>query len=111
MIGATNRPFDLDEAALRRLTKRIYIGLPDFEARRGQILKLLAGVRYSLSDSRLDKIVAATEGYSCADLTAVVKDVAMAPLRDVPADKLLTMQDADLRPIVGADFYKTLKEF
>ena len=49
VIGATNRPFDLDEAALRRLARRIYIGLPDAEAREGQINKLLATVKSAIS--------------------------------------------------------------
>jgi SpoVK/Ycf46/Vps4 family AAA+-type ATPase len=50
VIAATNRPFDLDEAALRRLTKRIYIGLPDKEARLGLIKKLITQVDTNLSD-------------------------------------------------------------
>ena len=39
----------------------------------------------------MDKIVDRTEGYSSADLTAVIKDVAMAPLREISTEKLLTM--------------------
>ena len=82
-MGATNRPFDLDEAALRRLTKRIYIGLPDKEARKGQILKLLKTVTYDISNYRMEQIVDQTQGYSSADLTALVKDVAMHPVREI----------------------------
>lgn len=33
VIGATNRPQELDEAARRRFTKRLYIPLPVFEVR------------------------------------------------------------------------------
>lgn len=83
MIGATNRPFDLDEAALRRLTKRIYITLPDGKARVGAILKLLKQVKFKLSNDDLLKLDKLTQGYSFADMNAIVKDAAMGPIRDL----------------------------
>ena len=49
VMGATNRPFDLDEAALRRMTKRIYIGLPDLAAREAQIKKMISTVKHNIS--------------------------------------------------------------
>jgi len=42
IMGATNLPWELDEAVLRRLVKRIYIPLPDEEARSGLINTLFA---------------------------------------------------------------------
>jgi len=41
VIGATNRPQDLDEAARRRFVKRLYVPLPDYEARETLIKGLL----------------------------------------------------------------------
>lgn len=82
VIGATNRPMDLDEAALRRLTKRIYITLPDEVARKGAILKLLKEVNFKLTKQEMHSIIGMTASYSFADLNAVIKDSAMGPIRD-----------------------------
>jgi SpoVK/Ycf46/Vps4 family AAA+-type ATPase len=51
-----------------------------------------------------------SDRYSSADLTAVVKDAAMAPLRDLPAGKtILNIHPSELRPVTIQDFMKAFK--
>ena len=56
------RPQEIDEAARRRLVKRLYIPLPDPGARHQIIHNLLSQQSYSLSDKDLATIVSSTEG-------------------------------------------------
>jgi SpoVK/Ycf46/Vps4 family AAA+-type ATPase len=71
LIGATNRPQELDEAARRRMVKRLYIPLPDDKGRRALVKHLLQQQEHGLTDADVDDIVAATKGYSGSDLTAL----------------------------------------
>lgn len=83
VIGATNRPQDIDEAARRRLVKRLYIALPDAEARQDIIQRLLnnQGLKHSLTTEDLKSIVEATDGYSGSDMHALCREAAMGPIR------------------------------
>ena len=106
VIGATNRPFDLDEAALRRLTKRIFITLPDAEARLGSILKLVEKVGSQLNSNEKQMLCALTENYSFADLKAIVKDAAMGPVRDLHKNgsSIAKLDKDSLRSVNFQDF-------
>ncbi|KAL5980996.1 hypothetical protein ACLOJK_028916 [Asimina triloba] len=69
ILGATNRPFDLDDAVIRRLPRRIYVDLPDAENRM-KILKVIMGQENLEGDFHFDELANATEGYSGSDLKA-----------------------------------------
>ena len=117
IIGATNRPMDLDEAALRRLTKRIYITLPDPAARKGAILKLLEQAKYDLTTYEIRHVVQKTENFSFADINAVIKDSAMGPIRDLQKtgefnpDKIMNLDTKQLRPVNFNDVMESLSKF
>lgn len=81
VLGATNRPQELDEAALRRFTKRVYVTLPDLATREHLIQSLLAKQGCQLPSDIVRNLAVYTDGYSGSDLTALAKDAALEPIR------------------------------
>jgi transitional endoplasmic reticulum ATPase len=80
VVGATNRPDQLDPALLRggRLSRTIFLGLPD-ETGRLAMLKLHTA-RMPTVGVRLDELAAATDGFSPADLKSLAQEAALAAM-------------------------------
>ncbi|CAK9156173.1 unnamed protein product [Ilex paraguariensis] len=80
VLAATNLPWELDAAMLRRLEKRILVPLPEPEARRAMFEELLPSVP---GEDKLpyDLLMERTNGYSGSDIRLVCKEAAMQPLR------------------------------
>lgn len=81
VIGATNRPQELDEAVRRRFVRRIYVSLPVAKARQLIIQKLIQQIHHNLSDAQIEELAKLTEGYSGADMDSLCRYAAMQPLR------------------------------
>ncbi|XP_011034651.1 PREDICTED: spastin [Populus euphratica] len=107
VIGATNKPQELDDAVLRRLVKRIYVPLPDGNVRRVLLKHKLKGQAFSLPGGDLEKLVRETEGYSGSDLQALCEEAAMMPIRELGAN-ILTVKANQVRPLRYEDFQKAL---
>ncbi|XP_022669572.1 fidgetin-like protein 1 [Varroa jacobsoni] len=111
IIGATNRPQELDEAARRRMVKRIYIPLPTTKARRLIAQKLLSSIDHSINDAELDVIAQRTNGYSGADVDNLCREAAMMPVRQLHDDSsdLSSLTLDNIRPVVLGDFLAALR--
>jgi SpoVK/Ycf46/Vps4 family AAA+-type ATPase len=81
VLAATNRPFDLDDAVLRRMPRRILIDLPD-AANRKKILKLLLKNEELGSDFNIDQLAADTDGFTGSDLKHLCIAAAYQPIRE-----------------------------
>ncbi|KAF4043475.1 ATPase family associated domain-containing protein lid 3 [Phytophthora infestans] len=88
LLAATNLPWELDEAMRRRLTKRVYIPLPEAAARRA-LFELNLGRIDLASDVKLDKLVEETEGYSGDDITNLCETAKRMPVKRVYTPELL----------------------
>ena len=108
VIGATNRPQELDEAARRRFTKRLYIPLPAENDRRVLLNVMLKKNNHRLTEADVDKLAKETNGFSGADLKALCTDAAMGPIRQL-GSRALEINIKDVPPISFKHFKRSLK--
>eukprot|EP01027_Heterolobosea_sp_BB2_P011145 GEZU01016248.1.p1 GENE.GEZU01016248.1~~GEZU01016248.1.p1 ORF type:complete len:239 (-),score=56.02 GEZU01016248.1:241-957(-) len=81
VLAATNIPWGLDSAIRRRFEKRIYIPLPDTEARKALFKLHIGSTLAQLTEQDYNELAAQTEGYSGSDLSIVVRNALMEPIR------------------------------
>ncbi|EEF44701.1 katanin p60 ATPase-containing subunit A1 [Ricinus communis] len=115
VLAATNFPWDIDEALRRRLEKRIYIPLPNFESRKELIRINLKTVEVA-ADVNIDEVARRTEGYSGDDLTNVCRDASLNGMRRKIAgktrDEIKNMPKDEISkdPVAMCDFEEALQK-
>jgi transitional endoplasmic reticulum ATPase len=102
LLGATNRPWDLDPAAMRhgRFGEHIYVSLPDRPARRYILDATLSTVPLE-PDVDLEAIAERTTGFSGADLQGLVDRII-----DPAFDR--AMQSGQSTPVTLSDVERAL---
>ncbi|VEU40543.1 unnamed protein product [Pseudo-nitzschia multistriata] len=81
VLGATNIPWELDAAIRRRFEKRVYIPLPEAEARTAMVKLNLGDTPNELTEEEFERVGEITDGSSGADIKILVKEALMQPLR------------------------------
>lgn len=81
VLAATNRPFDLDEAIIRRFQRRIMVGLPNAESRE-RILRTLLAKETLEEGFDFKDLATMTDGYTGSDLKNLCTAAAFRPVRD-----------------------------
>jgi vacuolar protein-sorting-associated protein 4 len=112
VLGATNRPWDIDTAMLSRFEKKVYVPLPDLPARSGIFKIHTEGINMALTTEDFIELGVRSEGYSGRDISNVCREVIMIPIRELDMGGLLENSDQEVivRDINLRDFLKTLKK-
>ncbi|GMF12297.1 unnamed protein product [Phytophthora lilii] len=110
VIAATNRPDIIDPAMLRpgRLDKLLYVPLPQ-ASERHQILKTISAKCALAPSVQLEAIAAdpRCEGFSGADLSALVREAGITALRETDFSKL----DAGATSALGIEHHHFISAF
>ncbi|XP_061561247.1 outer mitochondrial transmembrane helix translocase isoform X1 [Phycodurus eques] len=107
VMGATNRPQDLDSAILRRMPTRFHINQPSLRQRE-QILKLILENESVDESVELPEIAKETEGFSGSDLREMCRDGALLCVRDFVHTRSDGPSEDFIRPIHASDLQRAI---
>ncbi|KAF2198471.1 AAA-domain-containing protein [Delitschia confertaspora ATCC 74209] len=82
ILGATNRPQDIDEAILRRMPKKFPVALPNAAQRANIFSLILRDTKLDTQNFDLDYLVKVSAGMSGSDIKSACRDAAMGPVRE-----------------------------
>ena len=108
VIGATNKPWSLDQPFIRRFPKRIHIPLPDTEARMAQFRLYTAPLTLA-EDVSLEALGKLSEGYSGSDIKDICQGVQLRVVRELFKSGAALDRDTNTRPINLADFKEIMR--
>jgi SpoVK/Ycf46/Vps4 family AAA+-type ATPase len=106
VIGATNKPWALDEPFIRRFQRRIYVALPSAEARR-ELFNIFTKNLNLANDVDLELLLEKTEGYSGSDLRDIFQSAQTRVVRELFEGN--QMAKKVVRPITMDDFREIIK--
>uniref|UniRef100_A0A2A4J8M5 AAA+ ATPase domain-containing protein n=1 Tax=Heliothis virescens TaxID=7102 RepID=A0A2A4J8M5_HELVI len=87
IMGATNRPQDLDKAIQRRMPATFHVPMPS-ETQRERILQLILRSEPVAEDIDFKKLACSTEGFSGSDLHELCRQAAVYRVRDLARDEM-----------------------
>ncbi|XP_048712394.1 outer mitochondrial transmembrane helix translocase isoform X2 [Caretta caretta] len=110
VMGATNRPQDLDSAIMRRMPTRFHINQPALKQREA-ILKLI--LKNENVDRHVDllQIAKETDGFSGSDLKEMCRDAALLCVREYVNSTCEESNDEDeIRPVQQLDLHRAIEK-
>jgi len=106
VLGATNTPWEIDAAMRRRFEKRIYVGLPEIEARVALFRIHTKGVE--LENIDFNELAELTNGYSGSDISMVCRESIMNPVRELDVTGKIE-EIEKTRAVIKGDFIESIK--
>jgi SpoVK/Ycf46/Vps4 family AAA+-type ATPase len=108
VVGATNKPWSLDWAFLRRFQKRIYVPLPGFEERVKMFKLYTAPLRLD-KHVKIEELAKLTEGYTGSDIRDICQAAQLRVVTELFESGKALEKNTQPRPITMNDFKEILK--